>query len=665
MKNTIKHFAGAGLATVMLLSVGCNDDPTEVYVADLYQKAYITTGIAPADEYTYKGTYALGGVQMNGTKLEYLGPNLLTTLGTGYVFDIYLCTAYAAKNPVSGTLYVPENAEELVAQYNSRGGTEDGNTGGYLLMTPDRYEITVPQSTVAAGEKQAPAFQVSLNAEMDWSAGKYLLPVCCTLDAGSEVTLSENASTVYLKVEMQRDIAYKDLTMLTPEQYSFDAANAGTTAPDAFDENNGTSWNGANTSEYVDVTFDEPVYLSKICFVGLSRRVYPYLRYEGEETFSKREQYIGNNNATVQALYTYDPTTNSGAPMDPYQKVAGVRFQFQNRQGGSIGDVYFITRDLANMQPQGMIAFDAGTTSYTLSKTWGFQLVGTKVEAVANSQLPETSAFDISLRSYASATSAMRGRLSVPENAEAAVTAYNTANNTSYTLLPADYYSIENAEATIESGNDRSTQPFRVQLNEEALSAITQTTNYLLPVSLTMESGAVDADHATLYIPVNITLGQKYRVLKPEEIAEYDFCPEDLGYGYTGGAYSAEYALEYAFDQNSTTAFMGDGSANYDYGIDEAIYVNFASAMQIHSIIFVNQTLATGWDTSYCPWYLSIGWAPYSESNFNWYIEYTQEGNLFEYNINRNISTVYIDYNMYDDYLSGFADVYFTVPDEE
>ena len=126
MKNIIKHFAGAGLATVMLLSVGCNDDPTEVFIADLYQKAYITTGIAPADEYTYKGTYALGGVQMNGPKLEYVGPNLSTTLGTGYVFDIYLCTAYAAKNPVSGTLYVPENAEELVAQYNNRGDKEDG-----------------------------------------------------------------------------------------------------------------------------------------------------------------------------------------------------------------------------------------------------------------------------------------------------------------------------------------------------------------------------------------------------------------------------------------------------------------------------------------------------------------------------------------------------------
>ena len=165
-------------------------------------------------------------------------------------------------------------------------------------------------------------------------------------------------------------------------------------------------------------------------------------------------------------------------------------------------------------------------------------------------------------------------------------------------------------------------------------------------------------------IVVNITPSNtKYRLLKPEEIVSYGFCTGD---GFSGGgAYSAEYALEYAFDQNSTTAFMGDGSANYDYGIDEAIYVNFASAMQIHSIIFVNQTLATGWDTSYCPWYLSIGWAPYSESNFNWYIEYTQEGNLFEYNINRNISTVYIDYNMYDDYLSGFADVYFTVPDEE
>ena len=633
MKNIIKHFAGAGLATVMLLSVGCNDDPTEVFIADLYQKAYITTGIAPADEYTYKGTYALGGVQMNGPKLEYVGPNLSTTLGTGYVFDIYLCTAYAAKNPVSGTLYVPENAEELVAQYNNRGDKEDGNVGGYLLMTPDQYEITVPQSTVETGEKQAPAFQVSLNAEKDWSAGKYLLPVCCTLDAGSEVTLSENASTVYLKVEIQRDIAYKDLMMLTPGQYTVDAANAGSTASDAFDENNETSWNGANTSEYVDVTFDEPVYLSKICFVGMSRRVYPYLRYEGEETFSRREQYIGNNNSTVQALYTYDPTTNSSAPMDPYRKVAGVRFQFQNRQGGSLGDVYFITRDLANMQPQGMLVFDSNTTGYTLSKTYGFSIGNTgKLEVVNTSQTPEISAFDISLRSYASATSAMRGRLSVPEDAEAAVTAYNNANNTSYTLLSADYYSIENAEATIESGNDRSTQSFRVQLNEEALSAIAQTTRYLLPVSLTMESGAIDADHAMLYIPVNITLGSKYRLLTPDE--------------YSVGSASGNYAD--AFDQNPDTYWDC-----YDY--DTQVTITFDKAYSLYQVILLDMDY---WGYMYWQYAGSSSFSNSVECGSDYYAQLTYVSNP---NLSKPVTAVRFE-NYYNSYIS---DIYFAVIDEE
>lgn len=621
--NNKNNILLSGFAALALMAAGCSDDTTEVRIADLYQKAYLSTGTGSSNEYTYQGSFAQANVRMNGTRLEYIGRNLSTSHNVDYAFEVFLRTTYTVEQAVSGTLAVVAEPQLCVNAYNASNGTD------YSLLPEDHYRIAVDRAAIEAGEREA-SFRVELNPEAAWNAGQYLLPVSCTLDAGTGVELSETANVVYLRVDMSLDKTYEgECMMLTPDRY--EVTTEGSTAPNAFDEDSTTSWSTNSTTETVDVTFDEPIYLTQMCFVNLCRRVYVYLRYEDETDFAQQEQYIGNNNNTVQPLYVYDPTTNSGAPMNPYKRVAAVRLKFQARQSANrIGDVYFIARDLANMTPKGFIAFDKGNeTSYVFSQAWDVQIVDNVPQLVDVSQKAETSTFDLPLRSFAAVKSQMNGTLSLPAAAEEAVEAYNRAHGTQYGLLPADYYEIATATTSVAPGATASAEPFRVELNEAELTALPGTVRYLLPLKLSVEGGTLDEERATVYIKVDITHGPKYRLLTPEE------------YTVSGG----DGDFENAFDQDPDTYWDC-----YDY--DSTVTVTFDEAKPLHKIMLLDMD-----------YYGYISLQPdggnfgsstlLGTGNYAALTTFTAPGTP--------VSAVRFE-NYYNSYIS---DIYFVVPDEE
>lgn len=621
--NNKNKFLLSGFAALSLMVAGCSEDTTEVHIADLYQKAYLSTGTGSSSEYTYQGTYAAANVQLNGTRLEY-GPTISTSHNVDYTFDVFLRTTYDVKQTISGTVSVAADPQQCVDAYNKSKGAN------YSLMPEDCYRIVNDRVTIEAGEREA-SVQVELNPDVSWDAGQYLLPIGCTLDEGTEVELSETADVVYLKVDMSQDKTFElECMMLSPDQYEI--STTGETAQYAFDEDNTTWWSTSSTDETVDVTFDEPIYLMNICFVDLCRRVYVYLRYEGETDFVQQEGYIGNNNNTVQPLYVYDPTTNSGAPMDPYRRVAGVRFKFQARQNANrIGDIYFIARDLANMTPKGFIMFDKGAeASYVLSKAWSVELVDHVPQLVDVSETPESSVFELPMRSFSPVTSQMNGTLSVPADAEQAVEAYNQANGTVYELLPSDYYEIS-ASASIDAGATSSSEPFRVSLNETGLADLTKTTRYLLPLTLSVEGGALDEDRSTVYIKVDITHGPKYRVLTPEE------------YTVAGG----DGDFENAFDQNYDTYWDC-----YDY--DSTVTVTFNEATALEQVMLL--------DVDYYA-YVSLqpNGGSFGSATLLGNGAYAALTTFTNPNPGTPVSAVKIR-NYYNAYI---ADIYFVVPDEE
>lgn len=83
------------------------------------------------------------------------------------------------------------------------------------------------------------------------------------------------------------------------------------------------------------------------------------------------------------------------------------------------------------------------------------------------------------------------------------VAAYNAAHGTSYAELPAANVRIEGTPCTIAAGANRSAGQISVTLRGD-LSGLTNAKGYLIPVTLSTDSGVVSSGRGTVYVVVNV-----------------------------------------------------------------------------------------------------------------------------------------------------------------
>ena len=76
---------------------------------------------------------------------------------------------------------------------------------------------------------------------------------------------------------------------------------------------------------------------------------------------------------------------------------------------------------------------------------------------------------------------------------QAALTAYNTANGTSYTLLPAADYSIASLSVTIPAGQNTATLPIVINISQ-----VDPNGSFILPISISDASGVAISSSATI-----------------------------------------------------------------------------------------------------------------------------------------------------------------------
>lgn len=332
-----KYFALSGIALLAMIFVACNDDdPTEVYVGTMpqYQKAYITTGVSYPNGTVFKGVFTSDELKFTdeGKLIFVEGGSMQPSGGGSFDSDIYFRTTFAVQKAISGTVALLPDAEEFVAQYNTEHQTE------CKLLPAAYYTIENAHATIEAGSKST-VIHISVNTELKWDLGEYLLPLGVTLDNGTDIGLSEDKSTLCLKYSITKPAPKypEGCRILSRDEFEVDA-NSSANAEKAVDSDRSTKWgNGAN--EYMYVTFKEPHYLSSICIVDCTYYYYPYIAYEDD-----LENLIGSGGYYFQGEAS-GMIEFRATQFDDYDASRKVKRVAINNYNGKISDVYFVVYD--------------------------------------------------------------------------------------------------------------------------------------------------------------------------------------------------------------------------------------------------------------------------------------------------------------------------------
>lgn len=344
IESNFKKLILHGFMLVMALT-SCNDDPEEVFVGDMeqYQKAYITTGVSYPNASVFKNI-SMGStnltVQDDGKLVLDEKKGLTLPNELNLETDLFFRTVFPVKTGVSGTLALRSDAEEYVGQYNSEQGLDEES--GYKLFPSEWYTLEGSHATIATGQKEA-IIRFVPNEDAAWNSGLYMLPLSLTLDPGSQVTLSENMSSLCLAFQINPpSTEYPEGSrLLTPEEYSVNTISETLQGDDmyglAFDQDPDTEWDlyfsylyGEST---VEIEFNEPHYLSHIPVMGGDYGFYVYVKAEGEDSFKSKW-------FSSEALKTVNTKEDLG--LDPDKKVKTVRIKNYYTY---ITDVYFLVHD--------------------------------------------------------------------------------------------------------------------------------------------------------------------------------------------------------------------------------------------------------------------------------------------------------------------------------
>lgn len=143
---------------------------------------------------------------------------------------------------------------------------------------------------------------------------------------------------------------------------------------------------------------------------------------------------------------------------------------------------------------------------------------------------------------------------------DALVADYNTANKTTYVLLPAENYTLTN-KATIKSGAYSSTDSISVSLAN--VNTLTSDNGYLLPLRLSSaeggNNGIISSNRSVVYIKVNVALSYPGNLLfKGTEALSglTNIKRTDFEIKCAASAYDDSYSIAYLLDGNSSSAYL-------------------------------------------------------------------------------------------------------------
>lgn len=266
----------AGLFGALL--AGCTKTE-EIYIDELYQKAYITADFYPQDT----GEYTRNDV-MKDPSVALDSKNTLVTQPGGVVItesgeksqEISFCTVHNVKSDLTGTLTIHPEAGDYIANYNAERGLTDEDA--YKLLGDTFYHITNATSVIRTGNRQGEQkFAVEFAEDLsELTPGHYLVPFVLSVDdPGIEVSGSRGIFNLVFDYNYtdERDPDVEDIRILTKDEFTWQLL-AGSTYDgnynNLFDADNSTFWMSNPDYPRIKITFNEPVPLKQMAFVAFT-----------------------------------------------------------------------------------------------------------------------------------------------------------------------------------------------------------------------------------------------------------------------------------------------------------------------------------------------------------------------------------------------------------
>lgn len=185
----------AGLFGALL--AGCTKTE-EIYIDEMYQKAYITADLYPQSEGRFSIADQLSdpffGVQNN--RLVYTSGMVSTVTGKDS-YELFFRTLYPVKKDLQAKLIAADEA--AVEAFNAENGLSGEDA--YKLLPADCYTVDNNVSTIETGHKEGDkTFAVTFSENVaNIAEGQYLLPLTCSLD-DPDIALSSSMGVFYLMV---------------------------------------------------------------------------------------------------------------------------------------------------------------------------------------------------------------------------------------------------------------------------------------------------------------------------------------------------------------------------------------------------------------------------------------------------------------------------------
>lgn len=246
---------------------------------------------------------------------------------------------------------------------------------------------------------------------------------------------------------------------------------------------------------------------------------------------------------------------------------------------------------------------------------------------------------DIYFRTTYAVQKAISGTLAPTPDAEEFVAQYNTEHQTECKLLPAAYYTIENAHATIEAGSK--SVVIRVMVNTDAKWELGE---YLLPLEMTLDNGAdidLPEDKSTLCLKYIITAAPPSSYPAGCRILSRDEFEIELASG--------------SADSNPGNAFDSDRSTSWGDGSSSDVVVTFKEPHYVSRVCVVDCWVYYTW----------MSYEDTPDSFFGGKFSYGEEHGLSEYNVSglgydasRKVKCIRLR-----NYYSEISDIYFLVYD--
>lgn len=338
MMNIRKYISVATMTGLLATAlIGCTKTE-EVYIDELYQKAYIGSDFYPQSEstpYVVTDAYTDPFLEVRNNSLIYSTGFLRTISSGSNEVSFHFRTIYPVKADLTASLVV---AEDFLAEYNENLGLSGEEA--YRLLPAGYYTVTQPASTILAGRSQGKEmFAITIHDDMEGlESGLYLIPFTVELDGPIELSSTMGHFCVPMKysLEDQRtgeatDVptnlkllaANTDFTFVETTakedlymgflDYYYDTAFIANGLAGLFD-NNSNSLSGSQVrNAKVNVTFNEPAFIDRISFANTDAydmstyqqkgfEVQISCLYEGETDFSEAVTVVCDN----QTLYWFD-----------------------------------------------------------------------------------------------------------------------------------------------------------------------------------------------------------------------------------------------------------------------------------------------------------------------------------------------------------------------